>query len=359
MCSSDLPLQPPHPPVLQRDRQGRRWLVSLSTTTVAPGTNLSLRLRHVVTDSIQKEWLSQWLLVAAAGSTALFTSGLVRPLQRFGDDLAGITTRSIGRHPLPPDGQPRELQAIVGAFNALQDRLAASWERERSFVDGVAHELRTPITIISGRAQGLRRQLPAGPLQRTAEQIHAEADRMGLLVSDLLDIARQDAGRLALRLQPIDADEALLLLYERFAPLANGRLRLAGPDDTPLPPLAADAERLQQCLAALVDNALRYSSGPVHLAATADGADVVLSVRDHGPGVAPAERERIFERFVRGRASVDVRGSGIGLAVVRLLITVMGGTVTVVDAAGGGADFQLRLPLAGGPLSSGADPPAA
>ncbi len=358
------PLQPPQPPHLQRDASGRQWLTSISTTAVAPNTPLSLHLRQDVTESVQQEQIGQWLLIAAAGGTSLLTSGLLRlvlhrgllrPLQRFGDELATITSRSLGRHHLPPQGQPRELQPIVVAFNALQDRLAASWDRERSFVDGVAHELRTPITLISGRAQGLRRQLPAGPLQRTAEQIHGEADRMGLLVSDLLDIARQDAGRLALRLQPIDADEALLLLYERFAPLADGRLRLVGPADTPLPSPPADPDRLQQCLAALVDNALHYSTGPVHLAATADDNAVVLSVRDHGPGVTSAERERIFERFVRGTAAVDTRGSGVGLAVVRLLMTAMGGTVTVLDADGGGADFQLRLPLA---VTPAADPPA-
>jgi len=359
-----LALQSAHPPLLQRDRQGHRWLVSVTTTTVAPGTSLSLRLRQDVTDSIQKEWLSQWLLVAAAGSTSLFTSGLlrlvlhqglVRPLQRFGDELAGINSRSLGRHHLPPDGQPRELQPIVAAFNALQDRLAASWQRERSFVDGVAHELRTPITLISGRAQGLRRQLPAGALGHTAEQIQAEADRMGLLVSDLLDIARQDSGRLAVRLQPLDADDALLLLYERMEPLAAGRLRLAGPSPEPLPPLQADPDRLQQCLAALVDNALRYSRGPVQLAAAATDAGVLLSVRDHGPGVSADEREAIFERFVRGSASVDTRGSGIGLSVVRLLMRAMGGSVQVADPPGGGADFQLHLPRA---VSPAAAPPA-
>jgi two-component system OmpR family sensor kinase len=359
-----LPLQPSHPPQLLRDSSGRQWLTSITTTTVAPHTALSLRLRQDVTESVQQEWLSQWLLVAAAGSTSLLTSGLLRlvllrgllrPLQRFGDELAGITSRSLGRHHMPPDGQPRELQPIVAAFNALQDRLAASWQRERSFVDGVAHELRTPITLISGRAQGLRRLLPAGPLGHTAEQIQAEADRMGLLVSDLLDIARQDSGRLAVRLQPLDADDALLLLYERMEPLAAGRLQLAGPHPEPLPPLQADPDRLQQCLAALVDNALRYSRGPVQLAAAATADGVLLSVRDHGPGVSADEREAIFERFVRGSASVDTRGSGIGLSVVRLLMVAMGGSVQVADPPGGGADFQLHLPRA---VSPAAAPPA-
>lgn len=359
------PLQPPQPPHLQRDASGHQWLTSISTTAVAPNTPLSLHLRQDVTESVQQEQIGQWLLIAAAGGTSLLTSGLLRlvlhrgllrPLQRFGDELATITSRSLGRHHLPPQGQPRELQPIVVAFNALQDRLAASWDRERSFVDGVAHELRTPITLISGRAQGLRRQLPAGALARTAEQIHAEADRMGLLVSDLLDIARQDSGRLAVRLQPLDADDALLLLYERLAPLAAGRLRLAGPTSEPLPPLQADPDRLQQCLAALVDNALRYSTGPVQLAAALGPDGVQLSVRDHGPGVRADEREAIFGRFVRGTAAVDTRGSGIGLSVVKLLITAMGGSVQVVDAPGGGADFQLLLPRA---VTPAGDPRAA
>jgi signal transduction histidine kinase len=168
---------------------------------------------------------------------------------------------------------------------------------------------------------------------------------MGTLVSDLLDLARNDAGRLHLRCQPLLADDVLLELHERLAPQAAGRLRLQA--SAVAPRATADPRRLQQCLTALVDNALLYSDGPVTLAAsTGPAGELVLHVRDRGPGVAAAEREAIFGRFVRGTAGLasSHRGSGIGLSVVRLLIEAMGGRVQVAAQRGGGADFQLLLP---------------
>ena len=119
---------------------------------------------------------------------------------------------------------------------------------------------------------------------------------------------------------------------------------------TPEPPVAlADPHRLQQSLTALVDNALLYTDGPVILTASSGPAgELLLHVRDRGPGVLPAERETIFGRFVRGSAGLASphRGSGIGLSVVRLLIVAMGGRVLVAAHPGGGADFQLVLAVA-------------
>jgi two-component system OmpR family sensor kinase len=316
----------------------------------------SLRVRQNVTDSVQREWIGQLLLIAAAGASSLVTSGLlrlvllrglVRPLNRLSTELASLNTSSLGQQHLEVHEQPEELRPIASAFNALQDRLAASWERERTFVDGVAHELRTPLTLIVGRAQRLRRQQsPSSSLAVPLDQIVSEADRMTSLVSALLDMARQDSGRLALQLRPFDVEEELLELYERLLALAPERLRLLEPGADALPLARADPERVQQCLMALVDNALSYSEGPVELWAAREVDALVLHVRDHGPGVADAEKQLIFQRFVRGTAAVNSRGSGIGLSVVELLMQAMGGAVLVLDAPGGGADFQLRLPLA-------------
>jgi signal transduction histidine kinase len=110
--------------------------------------------------------------------------------------------------------------------------------------------------------------------------------------------------------------------------------------------VCADPERLSQCLTNLVENALKYSpaSQPIELALSSSVDQVVLHVRDHGAGVPVAERERIFGRFVRGSANADTSGHGIGLAVVKTLMERMGGSVSVGEAPGGGADFQLRLP---------------
>jgi hypothetical protein len=267
--------------------------------------------------------------------------------------VAAITSESLATERLALEGQPQELRPIVASFNGLLDRLAASWERQRLFVDGVAHELRTPITLIRGYGESLQRQAAAaGGLQAAdlapLRQIEAEGERMGRLVADLLDIAREDAGRLELRAECFDLDEALLLAFERLQPLAPGRLRLEAPQEGE-PALAhGDPERLQQCLTNLVENALRYSpaGSPVELFSSRTAAGLIAHVRDHGTGVPPGERERIFGRFERGSAAGPGGGSGLGLAVVRLLMERMGGSVRVNDAPGGGADFQLLLPVA-------------
>jgi signal transduction histidine kinase len=350
-------------------RGDETWLVSTVAIPQVHGSPLGLQVRQDVTASVQQEWLGFWLLVVAAGVSSLFTSallrpvlrrGLTQPLRAFSEQLRGVQAPPRPGDVLSLDALPEELRPIAEAFNELQERLAASWERERNFVDGVAHELRTPITLVSGHAQRLLRQSD-NPLQRKSlHLIQQESARMGTLVADLLDLARQDSGRLRLRCQPVEAEEVLLVLYERLAGTAQGRLRLAlGPEvmggDGPLPPAQADPDRLQQCLTALVDNALRYSppDSPVAVGACSDAAgNLLLWVRDHGPGVAEDERTLIFERFVRGSAgqASDTRGSGIGLAVVKLLIEAMGGGVQVREPPGGGAEFQLRLPQLRPPL---------
>jgi signal transduction histidine kinase len=270
--------------------------------------------------------------------------GLVRPLREFTAQLSAAQVPPAAADALNVADQPEELQPIACAYNDLHGRLLEGWERQRSFVDGVAHELRTPITLIAGHAEGLLRRGPQPPALHLIQQ---EAQRMGTLVSDLLDLARNDAGRLHLRCRPLHADDVLLELHERLAASAGGRLQLqlaASPE----PPVArADPHRLQQCLTALVDNALLYSDGPVTLAAsTGPAGELVLHVRDCGPGVLAEEREAIFGRFVRGSAGLASprRGSGIGLSVVQLLIEAMGGRVQVAAHPGGGADFQLVLP---------------
>ena len=186
------------------------------------------------------------------------------------------------------------------------------------------HELRTPITLIAGHAEGLLRR---GPQPSALQLIQQEAQRMGTLVADLLDLARNDAGRLHLRIQPLQADDVLLELHERMAPQAAGRLRLDA--CAAAPRATADPHRLQQCLTALVDNALLCSDDPVTPAAsTGPAGELVLHVIDCGSAGLASPR----------------RGSGIGLSVVRLLIEAMGGRVQVAAQPGGGADFQLLLP---------------
>ena len=336
---------------------GSYWLTSRSALPSLAASNALMEVRQNITASIQSQRRDQLLLIAAAGMSLLLVSllfrvvlwrGLIKPLQSLAGDLSHLSADSLGQRSLDPVGQSRELQPIVEAFNQLQARLAEAWQRERRFVDGVAHELRTPITVISGHAQSLQAELPEASQSKMA-LIAAEAERLGELVTVMLDLARSDAGRLTLELETLDPELVLVDAYERLQALDPDRLRLAPPSEAEFRHINADAERVQQCLAALVDNALRYSPGIVQLVLSASGDEVSLHVIDQGPGIPEAERVQVLQRFVRGSTAIGTRGSGIGLATVSLLIEAMQGELRIGDAHGGGADMQLRFKLSDRP----------
>jgi two-component system, OmpR family, sensor kinase len=234
------------------------------------------------------------------------------------------------------------------AFNQLQARLAEAWQRERRFVDGVAHELRTPITVISSHAQRLQ-AVPSQDSSAAVALVAAEAQRLGELISVMLDFARVDAGRLTLAVDDLDPEGLLLEAFERLQGLAPNRLQLAPSVEGDLPCIRADADRVHQCLAALVDNALRYSDGFVQLGVSASPNGVTLHVRDQGPGISLAERDQVLERFVRGSTASGTQGSGLGLAIVQDLIRAMQAELLIGDAPGGGADVQLRFRISARP----------
>jgi two-component system OmpR family sensor kinase len=334
--------------------------ISSSTPVGSKRAGGTLYVLQDVTLDIRRQRRNSLLLLVFAGISTLVSSALLRPvlnaglrpLEDLSDRMEQIETETLGRNRLPLAPQPRELQRIAGTFNDLLDRLAVSWERQRAFVNAVSHELRTPITLVAGYAARLqRRGINLSAAER--EQLHLieeEAAHMGRMVTDLLDIARSDAGQLTLQRQSFDVASACLKVIERLRPVAAGRLRLA-PESAEREQAAhavGDPERFEQCLLNLVENALKYSppTGLVQLAWECCGDAVVVHVLDQGPGVPEEDRARLLERFQRGRSTGDVPGSGIGLAVVDTLMQAMGGRVEIGDAPGGGADFRLLLPMA-------------
>ncbi|MCX5956753.1 MAG: HAMP domain-containing sensor histidine kinase [Cyanobacteria bacterium] len=324
-----------------------------------PGGRVLYVLQDVTLD-IRRQQRNSLLLLIFAGVSTLVSSALLRPvldaglrpLEDLSDRMEQIETETLGRKRLPLAPQPRELQRIAATFNDLLDRLAVSWERQRAFVNAVSHELRTPITLVAGYAARLqRRGINLSAAER--EQLHLieeEAARMGRMVTDLLDIARSDAGQLTLRRQRFDVASACLQVVDRLRPVAAGRLRLApeAAEREQATHAVGDPERFEQCLLNLVENALKYSppTGLVQLAWECCGDAVLVHVLDQGPGVPEEDRARLLERFQRGQGTGDVPGSGIGLAVVDTLMQAMGGRVDIGDAPGGGADFRLLLPMA-------------
>ena len=342
-------------PSLRKGPSGQQWLVSRSTLELANAESRLLELRQDVSLDLEQQHLAQLLLVAAAGVSILFTSLLLRPVFRRGlvvplndldQELQALEADTLGDHLLDPRLQPQELRSIAHAFNNLQQRLAKAWNRERSFVGGVAHGLRTPITVISGHSQRLQRQVLSDRARQSVQSIDAEARRMGGLLTALRELARCDAGRLQLQLQRLDADEQLLLAYEQAWPRSADRLPLPLPSTHRLPLFSADSSRVQQCLQLLIANALSFSTGSVLLFAERSDQQIVLHVQDSGPGIPESERALVLQRFQRGSSAAGQRGPGIGLALVDELMRAMNAAVVIADASGGGADLQLRFKLA-------------
>ena len=256
--------------------------------------------------------------------------------------------------------------AVVGLLGLLGAALAtlyvtgralvpicAAFATERRFVADASHEIRTPAAIIRASAELLGREGHVDAVGRPlVDDVIAEADRLGRLVEDLLALASAERGSLPIEHRPVDLAAIARATVRRATPLAAERgLVLAGPtDDAPAVPAVGDDGRLVQLLLVLVDNAFHHSpaGGRVTVGAAPDpgGESVTVTVDDDGPGIPHAERERIFEPFARlpgARARTD-GGSGLGLAIARRLAELHGGTLTVVDAPGGGARFRLALP---------------
>ena len=314
-----------------------------------PGSSLVVIL-DISDQEIRHQQVFALLLVAASASifvTAIslrlvIWRGLVLPLQLLQRELDATEVDSLGAHIIDADSQPSEFHPIVRSINQLQSRLSMAWAREREFVDGAAHELRTPITVISSTAQRLSKS-ESGSTLASLDLITAESTRLTDLLAAMLDFARVDSGRLGLLMDDHGPDRLILDAFERLEILAGDRLRLAASGSLRFPLIKVDEQRLQQCLAAIVDNALRYSSGTVQLALTLDSDRVIFHVIDQGDGFAEADRDAVLQRFYRGKASIGTRGSGMGLSIVDELVRLMNGELVLASNSSGGADVQLQF----------------
>lgn len=220
--------------------------------------------------------------------------------------------------------------------------------KQVEFVAAASHELKSPLAVISASASALR--LNTAHPERFTHNIERECGRMAQLVDDLLILAGADAQTWSVRFSPVDWDTLLIECYESYEPLARAksqRLSLALPD-SPFPPYRGDAQRIRQVIAILLDNAVHYTGegGGIILRADVSAHSLTVQVEDHGPGIPPENRERIFERFYRADQSRSDRDHfGLGLSIARELAALHGGKLFCRDTPGGGSTFVLELPL--------------
>jgi two-component system OmpR family sensor kinase len=213
-------------------------------------------------------------------------------------------------------------------------------------VGDVSHELRTPLTTVRGNLALLRHDPPL-PVEEQADilsDLSEESERLIHLVNDLLILARADAWRSLVR-EPVAVQPVVAEACRQARQLAPQRE--ISEDAQPLSVLG-DRGALKQVLLILLDNALKYTQGPIQVSAAELGGEVVLGVADHGPGMAPETLEHLFDRFYRGEADPDVPGFGLGLSIARALIEEQGGMIHIESQPGQGSLVRLHLPLAEG-----------
>jgi two-component system, OmpR family, sensor kinase len=289
----------------------------------------------------------------------------LRPLERMGDTAGAIAAGDLTRR-VEPAEERTEIGRLGLALNSMLAQIEAAFEQRRAsesrlrrFVADASHELRTPLTSIRGYAELFRRGAESRPedLSKSMQRIEAEASRMGVLVDDLLLLARLDQGR-PLEREPVDVakivtdavDSARAIEPERPIDLSvNGSASLIG-----------DEGRLRQVVDNLIDNSRVHTpTGTlVRVSVTRQGDEIVLSVADQGPGLSPDVAGRVFERFYRGdpARSRETGGAGLGLSIVSAIVDAHGGTVKAAPSDGG-ATFEVRLPAAATAGEASAGPP--
>jgi two-component system, OmpR family, sensor histidine kinase KdpD len=220
-----------------------------------------------------------------------------------------------------------------------------------ALLSSISHDLRTPLSSIKASASSLLQedvQWDEEARRSFALSIEHEADRLNRLVENLLDMSRIEGGALKPEKEWYPIDELIHDVLGHMQPLLQGRtVQTDLPDD--LPPVELDYLQIDQVLTNLIENAVRYTptDSPIEISARAQGNQMMISVADRGPGIPPADLERIFDKFYRvsGTPAQTVRGSGLGLAVSRGLIEAHGGHIWAENRPGGGAIFRFTLPL--------------
>ena len=292
------------------------------------------------------------LLVAVALAVAL-ASTLLRRLGR----LRAAALRISAEGPtvsMPRDAGHDEVGDLARALGGMQEELRRQESARRAFVATASHELRTPLTMLQGTMELLEEDLQDGELdltdaQRQVATARRELLRLSTLAEELLDLSRLDAA-VAMRSEAVELGELARAVAAEFE-LRAGEREIAL--EVVPPPGACwgrgDPDAVARVVRILIDNALRYGGGePIRVTAAEVADTATVEVADRGQGIPEEERERIFERFYRGRGRGSEGGFGLGLAIGRELAERMGGSVTLADRPGGGTRFVLALPRSPG-----------
>jgi two-component system, OmpR family, sensor kinase len=311
------------------------FVVAASLTSERREVEEAVRLAALVLVSV--------LLIASA--LAWVVAGRVlAPLRLLADTARSIGESDLTRRIPVAERDRDEIADLSRTFNAMLDRLEAAFGSQRAFVSDASHELRTPITIVRGHLE----LLGDDPDERreTIALVTDELDRMSRFVDDLLLLAKAERDDF-LEVQPVALGELTDGLFDKAVALGPRDWRIEARAEAVL---VADRQRLTQAVIGLAHNAVQHTRAgdPIWIGSDVDRREAFIWVRDSGPGVAPDDQARIFERFARASASRRrSEGAGLGLAIVRAIAEAHGGRVALSSRPGAGATFTIIVPLEG------------
>jgi two-component system sensor histidine kinase KdpD len=273
--------------------------------------------------------------------------------------VLGLTPDEAQR--FDPIEQRRRVDAFAAqlALAVERARLAEETERTRreieaeqlrsSLLSSVSHDLRTPLAVITGSTSTLLQGgagLGEATRQDLLKTVLEEAERLNRLIRNLLDMTRLESGAVKVKKEWLPLEELVGSALNRLDARLTGReVHVELARDLPLVP--CDAVLIEQTLINLLENAAKYSSGPIDISAAARASEVVVEVADRGPGVAEDQRQRVFEKFQRAGREGGPEGVGLGLTICRAIVSAHGGRIWVQNRPGGGASFQFTLPIEG------------
>jgi heavy metal sensor kinase len=293
--------------------------------------------------------LPAMVAIAIAGGYLLMRRAL-RPVDEITHSAERITSRNLSeRLPAPQTGD--ELERLSVALNRMIARLDESFQHIHRFSADASHELRTPLTILRGELEAAAQQPLITPeLRETLGSALEETERLSRIVESLMAISRLDAGEARVELEHFDLAELTSSATEQMRLLAEDKDIALRCDAERLVRVEGDPARLKQVIVNLVDNAIKYTpaGGLVGVKVSATNGRAVLEVNDNGVGIPAEAAPHIFERFYRvdKARSRQMGGSGLGLSIVKAIVTAHGGQVKVESVEGGGSRFFVELPIA-------------
>lgn len=355
--------------LLARDAQGKRQLVVLMPLVRDDHTIAILQLNTPTTTT--DEFLTTLRLILLFGVIGALSIAIALTFPLVGAALRPLvemerTSRRIAEGALSMRLQTPQTDDEIGhlarSFNQMVAQLETAFKRQKQFVADVSHELRTPLAALSGSLEMLLIGADRGEIEASRRLVHgmyAEVQRMHRLVEDLLVLTRLDEGKIVLREDMINVATIIDKVYDQGQQLAHGqeiRTEIA----LDIPPVRADADRLQQVLLNVMDNALKFTpaGGWVELSAYGRGQTAaIIEIRDNGKGVPPEALPHVFDRFyradrARSRLPQSVSGSGLGLAIAKELIEAQGGTISISSAPDKGTTVTIQLRAALDPQSN-------